>query len=74
MSRKDLTGSAAGRDPNAPLLDVRDIKTHFRTERGTVRAVDGVSFTLQRGRTLGVVGDQRGFCAGETVGLRARPI
>ena len=25
MSRKDLTGSAAGRDPNAPLLDVRDI-------------------------------------------------
>ncbi|MCB1247825.1 MAG: ABC transporter ATP-binding protein [Acidimicrobiales bacterium] len=57
MSRKDLTGSAAGRDPNAPLLDVRDIKTHFRTERGTVRAVDGVSFTLQRGRTLGVVGE-----------------
>ena len=57
MSRKVITGDAAGRDPNASLLEVRDIKTHFRTERGTVRAVDGVSFVLERGRTLGVVGE-----------------
>ena len=39
------------------LLDVRDVKTHFQTPRGTLRAVDGVSFTLERGRTLGVVGE-----------------
>ena len=41
----------------ATLLDVRDVRTHFRTERGLVRAVDGVSFTLERGRTLGIVGE-----------------
>ena len=40
--------------PGAPLLlDVRDIKTHFRTSRGLVRAVDGVSLTLERGKALG---------------------
>jgi oligopeptide/dipeptide ABC transporter ATP-binding protein len=40
-----------------PLLVVDDLATHFRTNRGMVRAVDGVSFTLERGQTLGVVGE-----------------
>ncbi|MGH9229812.1 MAG: ABC transporter ATP-binding protein [Acidimicrobiales bacterium] len=39
------------------LLDVDDLATHFTTARGTVRAVDGVSLTLDRGRTLGLVGE-----------------
>ena len=41
----------------SPLLEVIGLETHFRTERGTVRAVDGVSLTLQRGQTLGIVGE-----------------
>ncbi len=40
-----------------PLLEVEDLHTSFRTARGLVRAVDGVSLTLGRGRTLGVVGE-----------------
>jgi peptide/nickel transport system ATP-binding protein len=39
------------------LLDVRDLKIHFPTDDGLVKAVDGVSFTLDRGRTLGIVGE-----------------
>jgi oligopeptide/dipeptide ABC transporter ATP-binding protein len=39
------------------LLEVTDLKTRFITERGTVRSVDGVSFTLEEGRTLGIVGE-----------------
>jgi peptide/nickel transport system ATP-binding protein len=40
-----------------PLLEIRGLKTHFDTDDGTVRAVDGVDITIDRGETLGVVGE-----------------
>ncbi|MBM3525376.1 MAG: ABC transporter ATP-binding protein, partial [Alphaproteobacteria bacterium] len=40
-----------------PLLDVRDLRTEFATERGRVIAVDGIDFTLAAGEVLGIVGE-----------------
>jgi oligopeptide/dipeptide ABC transporter ATP-binding protein len=42
---------------NDLLLEIDDLKVHFFTERGVVRAADGVSLEVRRGRTLGVVGE-----------------
>ena len=39
------------------MLEVTDLVTHFRTPRGLVRAVDGVSLSVRRGEAVGIVGE-----------------
>jgi peptide/nickel transport system ATP-binding protein len=53
----DHTLAGTRTHPDEPLLVLDDVKTHFKTERGLVRAVDGVSLSVQRGESLGIVGE-----------------
>lgn len=39
------------------VLEVKNLKTHFFTEKGIVKAVDGISFGIERGKTIGIVGE-----------------
>ncbi len=43
--------------PDTHLLEVRDLKTYFFTFEGTARAVDGLSYHLDSGEALGIVGE-----------------
>ena len=49
--------AAMTKEPGHAYLDVRDLTVEFSTEDGVVRAVDGVSYTVERGKTLAVVGE-----------------
>lgn len=40
-----------------PLLEIRELHTYFHSDKGVIRAVNGVSYTLERGKTLGIVGE-----------------
>lgn len=50
-------GSLQAAAPQSVILEIDDLQTHFFTREGVVRAVDGVSYALHRGKTLGVVGE-----------------
>ena len=50
-------GTAFMTDSSAPILQVKNLRTHFKTDQGTARPVDDVSFDLYPGRTLAVVGE-----------------
>ncbi|GAA0212367.1 dipeptide ABC transporter ATP-binding protein [Halobaculum roseum] len=65
---RERDATAAERDADAPLLDVRDLRTIFRTEDGEVVATDEVSFTLDHGETMGLVGESG---AGKSVTARS---
>jgi oligopeptide transport system ATP-binding protein len=61
MFRRDAETSTrdacATRDPVNSLLKVENLRTHFHTRAGVVRAVDDVSFTIDEGETVGIVGE-----------------
>ena len=48
------------------ILEVRDLKKHFDTPKGKLHAVDGVTFQIQKGKTLGIVGESG--CGKSTTG------
>ena len=50
----------------APLIEVQHLKKYFPTARGQLHAVDDVSFTIERGTTMGVVGESG--CGKSTLG------
>lgn len=66
MARADALSDAGG--PGQELLSVSDLQTVFHTDKETIRAVDGVSITVDAGETLGVVGESG---AGKSVMARS---
>jgi len=62
--------------PASPVIEVRDLAVEFATEHGLIRPVDGVSFSVAAGRTLGVVGESgcgKSVTSLAIMGLLARP-
>ncbi len=65
-----------GNNETQPLLTVRDLRTHFRTDEGVVKAVDGVSFSIGRQQTFALVGESgcgKSVTAYSVIGLVQKP-
>lgn len=62
--------------PKPPLLEVQDLRVEFPTRRGTLRALDGVTLSINRGEILGVVGESgagKSLTGAAIIGLLERP-
>ncbi|MHC4375077.1 MAG: ABC transporter ATP-binding protein [Planctomycetota bacterium] len=57
MTQNGNTQGSHAHAGGPPILELRDLQTHFFSEEGTARAVDGVNYAIQPGETLGVVGE-----------------
>jgi oligopeptide transport system ATP-binding protein len=57
VAQSDTTSSTRPHSGGAPVLEVRNLQTHFFTRNGVVSAVDDVSFSVGAGETLGIVGE-----------------
>jgi ABC-type oligopeptide transport system ATPase subunit len=62
-----MNGASTG-DPGFPLLEVNDLNVRFRSRKGYIRAARGVSFSVARGETLGLIGESG---SGKTTVARA---
>ena len=78
MAMVDVVPDPGARTQNGvePILDVRDLKVAFRTPRGLVHAVNGVSFSIKQGEALGVLGESgsgKSVSVGAVMGLLESP-
>jgi oligopeptide/dipeptide ABC transporter ATP-binding protein len=57
MRKGEIKRSTRAAENGGPVLEVHDLKTYFFTRAGVIKAVDGVSFSIRRGETIGLVGE-----------------